>query len=127
MAGVACGQALESEPELLEELAPAYRAAGEPRKAALGLVEALAVDPEPAKLAATLVELYGQFDPHGCAVTRQGGAGSLNLDCPLVHGDICAGSRHVIGNYLRKDQQCEAAYIRRTAEQDLGCAPGLLK
>jgi tetratricopeptide (TPR) repeat protein len=121
------GRALESEPELLEELASAYRTAGEPRKAALALVEALAVDPERAKLASTLVDLYGQIDPHGCAVTRQGGAGSLNLDCPLVHGDICAASRNVIGNYLRRGQQFEAAYIRRTAEQDLGCAPGLLK
>jgi tetratricopeptide (TPR) repeat protein len=120
------GRALESAPELLEELASAYRAAGDPRKAAMALVEALAMDPNRAETASTLVELYGQIDPQGCAVTRQGGASSLNPDCPLVHGDICAASRNAIGNYLRRGQQFEAASIRRVAEQDLGCAPGLL-
>jgi tetratricopeptide (TPR) repeat protein len=121
------GRALESAPDLLEELASAYRASGEPRKAALALVEALAVDPNRAGAASALVELYGQIDPQGCAVTRQGGAPSLNPDCPLVHGDICAASRNVIGNYLRRGQQFEADSIRKVAEQELGCAAGLLR
>src|ERR1017187_975188 len=38
------GRALESDPDLLEELASAYGAAGETRRAAMALVEALAVD-----------------------------------------------------------------------------------
>jgi 4-amino-4-deoxy-L-arabinose transferase-like glycosyltransferase len=120
------GRALESAPELLEELASLYRAAGDPRKAAMALVEALAVDPKRTELYSPLVELYGQIDPQGCAVTRQNGTLGLNPDCPLVHGDICAASRNVIGNYLRRGQQFEAAYSRRIAEQDLACAPGLL-
>jgi protein O-mannosyl-transferase len=127
LAALERGRELESAPELLEELGSAYRAAGEPRKATLALVEALAMDPNQAQVAATLVELYGQIDPQGCAVTRQGGTPGLNPDCPLVHGDICAASRNVIGNYLRRGQQFEADAIRRTAEQDLGCAPGLLR
>jgi tetratricopeptide (TPR) repeat protein len=121
------GRALESDPDLLEQLASAYRAAGDPRKAAMALVEALAVDPDRSRVASMLVELYGQIDPQGCAVTRQGGGASLNPDCPLVHGDICAASRNVIGNYLRRGQQFEADYIRKTAEQELGCATALLK
>jgi hypothetical protein len=120
------GRTLESLPELLEELASAYRAAGDLRKAALALVEALAVDPSRIELASKLVEIYGQIDPQGCSVTRQGGAASLNPDCPLVHGDICAASRNVIGNYLRRGQQFEADSIRRVAGQDLGCASALL-
>jgi tetratricopeptide (TPR) repeat protein len=121
------GRALESAPEILEELASVYRAAGDQRKAAMALVEALAMDPNQPELASTLVELYGQIDPQGCAVTRQGGTLGLNPDCPLVHGDICAASRNVIGNYLRRGQQFEAASIRRVAEQELGCAPELLR
>jgi tetratricopeptide (TPR) repeat protein len=121
------GRALESAPKLLEELASAYSAAGDPRKAAMALVEALAMDPNRPDLAARLVELYGQIDPQGCSVTRQGGTPGLNPDCPLVHGDICAASRNVIGNYLRRGQQFEAAAIRRVAEQELGCAPELLR
>ena len=126
LAALERGRALESAPALLEELASVYRAAGDPRKAAMALVEALAVDPNRPEVPSTLVELYGQIDPQGCAVTRQGGTPSLNPDCPLVHGDICAASRNVIGNYLRRGQQFEAASIRRVAEQDLSCASELL-
>src|SRR5262249_43425523 len=39
------GRRLESAPDLLEELSVAYRATGDPREAALALVEAIAVDP----------------------------------------------------------------------------------
>ena len=120
------GRALESLPDLLEELASLYRSAGDPRKAAMALVEALAVDPKRVDLVSTLAELYGQIDPQGCAVTHEGGAVSLNQDCPLVHGDICAASRNVIGNYLRRGQEFDANSIRKVAEQDLGCASGLL-
>jgi hypothetical protein len=121
------GRALESAPELLEELGAAYRASGEPRKAAMALVEALAMDPSRGTLAGQLVELYGRIDPGGCSVTRQGGVPALNPDCPLVHGDICAASRNVIGNYRRRGQDFEAGSIRSVAEQDLGCAAELLE
>ena len=120
------GHALESAPDLLVELGSAYRAAGEPRQAAQALVEALAMDPNRPEVASALVELYGEIDPHGCAVARQDGTPSLNPDCPLVHGDICMASRNVIGSYLRRGQPSEAASIRQVAEQDLGCAPALL-
>ena len=126
LAALERGRALESSPGLLEELASLYRAGGEPRKAGLALVEAMAMDPKRVDLATPLVELYGQIDPQGCSVTREGGALGLNPDCPLVHGDICAASRNVIGNYLRRGQQFEADAIRKVAEQDLGCAAELL-
>jgi hypothetical protein len=76
------------------------RADGELHKAAMALVEAKSVDPNGGALAPTLVELYGQIDPQGCSVTREGRRPGLNTDCRLVHGDICAATRNVIGNYL---------------------------
>jgi len=120
------GRALESAPDLLEELGFAYRAAGEPRKAAQALVEALAMDPNRPRVASSLIELYGEIDPHGCSVTHEGGAPSLNPDCPLVHGDICAASGNAMRNFLRRGQREEADSIRRVAERDLGCPAGLL-
>jgi tetratricopeptide (TPR) repeat protein len=126
LAALERGRALESSPELLEELAQIYKAAGDSRKAAAALVEALAVDPQRVDLISTLAELYGQIDPNGCAVSHQGGTVNLNPDCPLVHADICSASRNVIGNYLRRGQQFEAHSIRQVAEKDLGCGPGLL-
>ena len=121
------GRALESDPDLLEELAGEYQAAGETRKAAMALVEALAVDSSRMRLASKLVELYSEIDPKGCSVSREGGTSGLNVDCPLVHGDICTASRNVAATYTRTWQHEHAAQIRRTAIQELGCAPELLK
>ena len=126
LAALERARALDSAPDILVELASAYRAAGELRKAGQALVEALAMDPNQPETAASLVQLYGEIDPQGCSITRQRGMPSLNPDCPLVHGDICAASRNVIGNYLRRGQQFEADSIRNAAEHDLGCAAGLL-
>jgi tetratricopeptide (TPR) repeat protein len=116
------GHSLESSPELLLELASLYKSNGEPAKAAAALVEALAVDPKRTDLIAPLVDLYGQIDPDGCAVSRDAGGVSLNQDCPLVHRDLCSASHNVIGNFLRRGQQFEADSIRRVAEKDLGCS-----
>ena len=109
------GRLLESDPDLLEELASMYAAAGERRKAAIALVEALAVDSSRLQLHSKLVELYSEIDPQGCAVSREGGTQSLNVDCPLVHADICTASRNVAVKYLRTWQHFEAAAIRQTA------------
>ena len=115
------GHALESSPELLEELAKLYKASGDSRKAAAALVEALAVDPSRTDLIPTLADLYSQIDPNGCAVSHEGGGVSLNQDCPLVHSDICSASQNVIANYLQRGQTYEADSIRKVAERDLGC------
>jgi tetratricopeptide (TPR) repeat protein len=126
LAALERGRALESDPDLLEELASAYGAVGDTRSAAMALVEALAVDSSRMQLMSKLVELYSAIDPSGCAVSREGGTLGLNVDCPLVHGDICTASRNVAATYLRTWQQEHAAAIRRTAIQELGCAPELL-
>lgn len=120
------GRALESDPDLLEDMAEEYRAAGDTRKAAMALVEALAMDPSRMRLASKLVDWYSELDPSGCAVSRAGGTLGLNVDCPLVHADICTASRNVAATYRHTWQHAEAAAIRRTAIQELGCAPELL-
>jgi len=120
------GRTLESAPDLLNQLALLYRDGGEPHKAALALMESMAADPNQPQVASALTELYEQIDPHGCAIQRQAGVASPNPDCPLVHNDICAATRNLIGNYLRRGRQSEAASVRSMAEQDMGCAPGLL-
>ena len=120
------GRDLESDPALLEEAASAYESAGDLRKSAGALVEAITVDPGRMPLTAKLTELYGKIDPAGCAVNRADTPPSLNLQCPIVHGDICAASHNVIANYLRHGQELEAGKIRRVAVEELGCGAGLL-
>jgi protein O-mannosyl-transferase len=116
------GRMLESDPDVLEQAAAAYEAIGEPRKAALALVEALAVDPKRTHIGGKLVQLYGQFDPSGCSISKEGGEVSLNVQCPLVHNDICTASKRVAGTYSRRGQMKESDEIRRVAMQELGCS-----
>jgi hypothetical protein len=85
------------------------------------------VDSTRGQLTSKLVQLYGQIDPGGCAVVRQGGADGLNVNCPLVHQDICAASKNVAATYARRRQMTEAASIRRIAVEELGCAAGLVE
>jgi hypothetical protein len=119
------GRDLASDPDVLEELGGAYEAAGETRKAAMAFVEALAVDGKRTQLNGKLVELYGKIDPQGCSISR-GGQPSLNVDCPLVHGDICTASRNVAAGYDRSGMSREGAYIRQVAVRDLGCSADAL-
>lgn len=121
------GRELEADPDLLEELATEYRAAGQTHKAAMALVEALAVDSRRMRLASKLVAFYSEIDPAGCSVSREGGTSGLNVNCPLVHDDICTASRNVSRTYLHTGQQSEAAAIQRTAIQELGCAAALFQ
>jgi hypothetical protein len=66
--------------------------------------------------------LYQEIDPRGCAVSHEGGSLSLNVECPVVHADICAASRNVEQNYLRRSQNYKAGQIRRIAAQQFGCS-----
>jgi tetratricopeptide (TPR) repeat protein len=120
------GRALDTNSELLEQLADTYRTAGDSRKAAATLVEAIAEDPSRYALTSKLLELYMEIDPRGCAVSHDGGQPSLNLNCPMVHGDICTASRNIIGNLARGWRNFDADAIRRTAVASYGCAPELL-
>jgi tetratricopeptide (TPR) repeat protein len=110
------GRALESDPELLEETAAAYRQAGDAHSAALALDEAYIVDSNRPVLP-KLVELYRQIDPAGCAVA----GGAINPDCPLVHADICAASTNIENNYVRRGQAFEAGAVHKRAVEYLGC------
>jgi tetratricopeptide (TPR) repeat protein len=120
-------RALDSDPDLLEDLAGLYRRQGEFHAAAASLIEALAVDPSRARLGGPLVELYGAVDPSGCAVARSSAGPELNVNCPLVHADICRASRNVAVHYDDHGQTDAAASIRRTAAGELGCAADLLR
>jgi hypothetical protein len=43
-----------------------------------------------------------------------------------VHNDICAAWKNVAGTYAKSGQPLEAASVRRTAVQDLGCARAMV-
>jgi hypothetical protein len=115
------GLTLRPDPEFFGEMSVAYRAMGDPPQAAITLMEGLVVDTNHTQFASELVDLYKQTDPQSCAIRNAGGSVSLNLDCPLVHTQLCTASRNVALLYRQRRQGPAAASTVRSAINDLGC------
>jgi tetratricopeptide (TPR) repeat protein len=115
------GLTLQPDADLFQEMSAAYRAMGDPQQAAITLMEGLGVDPSHTQFASELVDLYQQTAPQSCAVRNVGGSVSLNLDCPLVHGQLCTASRNVALLYRQMEREPMAASTARSAIEDLGC------
>jgi tetratricopeptide (TPR) repeat protein len=115
------GRTLQLDPDLFQEMSAAYRALGDPQQAAITLMEGLVVDASRTQFAAELVDLYQKTEPQTCAIRNVAGSVSLNLDCPLVHSQLCTASRNVALLYHQKGQDPMAATTIRSAVNDLGC------
>jgi hypothetical protein len=123
---LAYGRVRRADAEFSEEMERARRAMGDPDKAAVALLEGLVIDPSSVKLASDLVELYRQTAPGSCAI-RGGSAPSINLDCPLVHGQLCGASRNVALTYRQNGLVAKAASTTRSALEELGCPVELFR
>jgi hypothetical protein len=118
---------LQPDADFFQEMSAAYRAMGDPQQAAITLMEGLGVDSSHTQFASELVGLYRQMEPQTCAIRNVGGSVSLNLDCPLVHGQLCTASRNVALLYRQKGQEPMAASTVRSAIRDLGCPVELFR
>jgi tetratricopeptide (TPR) repeat protein len=121
------GRTLRPDPEFSEEMSAAWRALGDPQQAAIALIEGLAIDSSHAQFASELVELYRQTEPQSCAIRNAGGSVGLNLECPLVHSQLCTASRNVALLYRQRGQGADAASTVRSAIRDLGCPAQLFQ
>ncbi|MGA2268808.1 MAG: DUF1736 domain-containing protein [Bryobacteraceae bacterium] len=121
------GRMLRPDPEFFEGMSAAYRAMGDPQQAAIALMEGLGVDASHTQFVSELVRLYQKTEPQSCAVRNAGGAVGLNLDCPLVHSQLCTASRNVALLYHQLNQDPMAANTARGAIHDLGCPVELFR
>ncbi|HYW45649.1 MAG TPA: DUF1736 domain-containing protein [Bryobacteraceae bacterium] len=115
------GRIIRPAPEFFEDMSAAWRAMGDPRQAAITLIEGLLVDKSYTRLGSELVELYRQTDPGSCALGDAGGTPSLNPACPLVHDQICTAFRNVKRLYVQMGQEPMAASTGRRAVSEAGC------
>jgi tetratricopeptide (TPR) repeat protein len=115
------GLVLQPDPDFFEEISAAWSALGDPQRAAITLIEGLGVDPSHTQYASELVDLYQRTEPQSCATRNEGGSVTLNLDCPLVHSQLCTASRNVALLYRQRGQGATAASTTRSAIHDLGC------
>jgi tetratricopeptide (TPR) repeat protein len=115
------GRILRPAPEFFEDMSAGWRAMGDPRQAAIVLMEGLLVDKSYTRLASELVELYQQTSPGSCALLSAGGSLSLNPACPLVHDQICTAFRNVQQLFMRMGQEPMAVSTGRRAVSEMGC------
>ena len=102
---------------LYEELGRTYLAMGDARQAAIKLMEGLVINPGATQLAAELAALYRQAEPASCALQGTG----LDLNCPLVHEQLCVASRNVAALYQQIQEPDSAAAVLHSAASNLGC------
>ena len=121
------GCSIRPHAEFFEEMSRAYRLKGDNRQAEITLMEGLVTDPSATLFASELVDLYSKADPLSCAVRRGQGGASLELGCPLVHGQLCAAVRNVTLRYARSGRSDEASATARTAVQEMGCSAGTFR
>jgi hypothetical protein len=108
---------LRPDPEFFSEMAQAWSAAAEPDRAATALMEGMALNPEATQLGAELADLYRKTAPQSCALTPTG----INMECPLVHAQVCAATNNAAQIQDRRGHRVEASAMRASAARDLGC------
>lgn len=119
------GRLRRADEEFSEEMSLTRLAMGEPQQAAVPLLEGLVLNPNSTRLASDVVEIYRQKAPDTCAISK--GTNNINLECPLVHDQLCAASRNIAVSYAAAGRQAKAAETARTAIQSLACPAQLFR
>ncbi|HEY1184279.1 MAG TPA: hypothetical protein VGE89_08840 [Bryobacteraceae bacterium] len=119
------GRLASPQPVFSEELANAYRAAGDDRQAAIALHEGLILTPGHRPFASQLAQIYQELDPNGCAVVPAGNRRALNFKCPLVENTTCTAARNVADLYSKLGRRAEAERLRLSATRDWACPAGM--
>jgi tetratricopeptide (TPR) repeat protein len=115
------GRSLHPMPQLSEELSGVYGGMGDMPAAARSLVEGVLLDPAEQRLGAELVSLYRQAFPQSCALQHDAGSTSVDKDCPLVRGQICAGAHNLADAYREAGRPTEAGDVLRAAASNFQC------
>jgi hypothetical protein len=115
------GRSIDPQPEFFQEMARTYSGMGQPEQAAISLLEGLAVDSSQTSLVSGLTRLYQETEPRSCAL-NQGAAGvSLNLNCPLVHTQLCTAAHNVVAMFAAMSDPASASATAQNAVRNWGC------
>jgi tetratricopeptide (TPR) repeat protein len=116
------GRRIKPRAEFFEEMAIAYRAAGNPGLAAITLLEAIEMGVgDRGRLAAQAVKLYRETAPTSCAVAGDGAATGVNLNCPMVREQLCLASKYAAELDRQMGQENDALASEANAVGKLGC------
>jgi tetratricopeptide (TPR) repeat protein len=122
------GRSVRQQAEFFDEMAGVYEKKGDSAQAEITLLEGFIADPSATGFVSRLTALYTKFEPQSCAVSRSGNSpASLDLNCPLVHGQVCTAARNVSVLYLESGKRNQAAATARTAVDQMACPAGLFQ
>jgi hypothetical protein len=121
------GRSIDPQPEFFEEISRTYSGMGQPEQAAIGLLEGLAVDSSQTGLVSQVAQLYQETEPQSCALDRGAAGASLNLNCPLVHRELCTASHNVVEMFAAMRDPASASAAAQNAVRSWGCPAGMFR
>ena len=115
------GRSIDPQPPFFEEMSRAYSGMRLPGAAAISLLEGLAVYAGRSDLLNQLTQLYQATAPESCALNRAAAGVTVNLNCPLVHGELCTAYHNMVEMFTQMRDPSSAAAIAQNAAQNYGC------
>jgi len=94
----------------------------QPDQAAVSLLEGIAVYSGQPALINGLTQLYQMTAPESCALNRTSAGATVNLNCPLVHGQLCTASRNMAEMFTAMHDPASAGAIAQNAARNYGCS-----
>jgi tetratricopeptide (TPR) repeat protein len=119
------GRSIDPQPAFFEEISRTYSGMGQPEQAAISLLEGLAVDSSQTGLLSQVAQLYQETEPQSCALDRGAAGVSLNLNCPLVHRELCTASHNVAEMFNAMRDPASASAAAQNAVRSWGCPAGM--
>ena len=94
-----------------------YTGMHQPDRAAISLLEGIAVFSGQPALINDLTQLYRAAAPGSCALA----GATVNLSCPLVHEQLCTASHNMSEMFSAMHDPASAGAIAQNAARNYGC------
>ncbi len=114
------GRQIDPQPAFFEEMSGTYRGMGQPDRAAISLLEGIAIYGAQSALVAELTRLYQPTAPESCELNRTDAGVSLNVNCPQVHGPLCTAVYNMVEMFTQRHDPSTAGALAQNA-QNYGC------
>jgi protein O-mannosyl-transferase len=111
------GRTIDPQPAFFEALSHAYAAMRQPEQAEISLLEGLSIDSNQSNLISGLTSLYRDNASQSCALNGS----TLNVNCPMVHTQLCTASRNVAELFTQLRDPASAAAVAQNAVRNYGC------
>ena len=121
------GRSIDPQPAFFEEISRTFSGMRQPEQAAISLLEGLAVDSTQTGLVSELTRLYQETAPQSCALNRTAAGLTVDLNCPLVHAQLCTASHNAVEMFTGMRDPSSAGAVIQNAVRNYGCPAEMLR